>query len=52
MDTFTEDNKLVNITKSVHNNKETIPSLIAMHALSGCDSVLMMFGIGKALKSS
>ena len=48
MDTFTEDNKLININKSVHNNKETIPSLIAMHALSGCDSVPMMFGIGKA----
>ena len=48
MDTFTEDNKLININKSVHNNKETIPSLIAMHALSGCDLVPMMFGIGKA----
>ena len=48
MDTFTEDNKLININKSVHNNKEIIPSLIAMHALSGCDSVPMMFGIGKA----
>ena len=48
MDTFTEDNKLINVNKSVHNNKETIPSLIVMHALSGCDSVPMMFGIGKA----
>ena len=24
------------------------PSLIALHALSGCNSVAMMFGIGKS----
>ena len=37
MDTFTDDNKLININKSVDKNKEAVPSLVAMHALSGCD---------------
>ena len=29
-------------------NRETIPSLVALHALTGCDSEPMMYGIGKA----
>ena len=48
MDTFTDNNKLISINKSVKNNENVIPSLIALHALSGCDTVPMMFGIGKA----
>ena len=28
-------------------HKGTIPSLVAAHSLSGCDTVLKMFGIGK-----
>ena len=43
-----DESKLININKSVEYNRETIPSLVALHALTGCDSVLMMFGIGKA----
>ena len=48
METFIDNSKLINISKSVEYNKEIVPSLVALHALTGCDSVPMMFGIGKA----
>ena len=53
MDAFTDDNKLININKLVAANKNVIPSLIALHALSSCDSVPTMSGIIKpqALKT-
>ena len=46
---FTDDKKLISINKSVglsHHN--VIPSLIALHALSGYKYVPMMFGTGKS----
>ena len=53
MDTFVENSKLISINKSSEANKSIVSSLVPLHALSGCDSVPMMFGIGKskALKS-
>ena len=48
METFIDNSKLININKSVECNKDIVPSLVALHALTGCDSVPMMFGIGKA----
>ena len=48
MDTFTDDNKLISINKSVAANENMIPSLIALHALSGYDSAPMIFGKGKS----
>lgn len=48
MDPFSNENKIVSINKSVHSNKKVVPYLIALHALSGCDTVPMLFGIGKA----
>ena len=48
METFIDNSKLININKSVEYNKDIVPSLVALHALTGCDSVPMMFGIGKA----
>ena len=48
METFIDNSKLTKINKSVEYNKEIVPSLVAFHALTGCDSVPMMFGIGKA----
>ena len=49
MDTFSNDrDKLISINKTVEAQKGVIPSLIGLHALSGCDTVPMMFGIGKS----
>jgi len=49
MDTFSNDrDKLIGINKTVETHKGVIPSLIGLHALSGCDTVPMMFGIGKS----
>ena len=41
METFIDESKLISIKKSVEYKRETI-------ALTGCDSVPMMYGIGKA----
>ena len=49
MNVFTDNNKLTSINKSIalsHHN--LTPSLIALHALSGYNSVPMMFAIGKS----
>ena len=40
--------KLISITNIVEAHKLEMKSLIGLHALSGCDTVPMMFGIGKA----
>ena len=47
MDNFIEGTKMININKSVERNIDLMPSLIALHALSGCDYIPQMFGIGK-----
>ena len=49
MDTFSDGkDKLISINNTVEAHKLEMKSLIGLHALSGCDTVPMMFGIGKA----
>ena len=49
MDTFSDGkDKLISITNTVEAHKLEMKSLIGLHALCGCDTVAMMFGIGKA----
>ena len=43
----TSSRNMICIRKSVQSNIKIIPSLLAGHALTGCDSVPRMFGIGK-----
>ena len=47
MDPFSGGSKLISIKKSVNAKQHIMPSLVALHAISGCDTVPMMFGIGK-----
>ena len=47
MDPFQIESKLVSIKKSTYARPNIIPSLNALHAISGCDAVPQMFGIGK-----
>ena len=47
LEDFAADQKLIDIRKTIERQKDIVSSLIAAHALSGCDSVPMMFGIGK-----
>ena len=47
MDSFSKDTNMISINKTVENSIELISSLSALLALSGCDSLPMMFGIGK-----
>ena len=47
MEMFTESKTVIDINKSVELHHPIVPSLIAMHALTGCDSVPMLYGIGK-----
>ena len=47
MDPFLGGSKLISIKKSVNAKPHIMPSLVALHAISGCDTVPIMFGIGK-----
>lgn len=47
MDPFSGGSKLISIKKSVNARPQIMSSLVAMHAISGCDTVPTMFGIGK-----
>eukprot|EP00111_Clytia_hemisphaerica_P014977 TCONS_00044090-protein len=48
MDPFTKENKIININNSVKRSGNLTQHLIALHALSGCDTVPMLFNIGKS----
>ena len=48
MSDFTDETTTICIQSSVKKHKAIIPSLLAAHALSGCDTVPSLFGIGKA----
>ena len=48
MKSFNITKKVISINETVNKNLTLIPSLISAHAISGCDSVPMMFGVGKA----
>ena len=47
MEASASNRSMVDINKTAKKNAEIVPSLIATHALSGCDSVPKIFGIGK-----
>ena len=47
MDPFSGGSKLISIKKLVNAKQHIMPSLVALHAISGCDTVPMMFSIGK-----
>ena len=48
LEDFQAGKGIISITETVEKNKSIVPSLTALHAISGCDSVPRMFGIGKA----
>ena len=56
MEPFDSTQSLIEINKTAKKHAEIVPSLIGAHALSGCDSVSKLYGIGKksheALKRS
>ncbi|MEM7297990.1 MAG: hypothetical protein AAF391_06960, partial [Bacteroidota bacterium] len=45
---FHSEKNYISIKKTVEKRNEIIPSIIGLHALTGCDTVPMMFGVGKA----
>ena len=47
METFNTSRFLVDINETAKKHAKTVPSLIGAHALSGCDSVPKLCGIGK-----
>ena len=48
LESFQQDKGVVSIKRTVEKHSSLIPSLTAPHAISGCDSVHKLFGIGKA----
>ena len=53
MEATGSDRTLIDIPATVNKYADLIPNLLAMHCLSGCDTVGQLYGIGKctALKS-
>ena len=47
MDPFSSESKVISIKKSTSSRPAIIPSLVALHAISGCNTVPKMFGVGK-----
>ena len=43
---FSEGKSIISIKDSVKTHNQLIPDLLSVHALTGCDSVSMMYGIG------
>ena len=48
MEDFNPDKTLISIRRTVERNRDLVPSLISLQALTGCDTVPMLYGIGKA----
>ena len=44
---FSEGKSIISINDSVKTHNQLIPDSLSVHALTGCDSVPMMYGIGK-----
>ena len=44
---FSEGKSIISIKDSVKTHNQLIPDSLSVHALTGCDSVSMMYGIGK-----
>ena len=47
MEDFKDTNKIIDIGKTVKKHTDIMPSITAVHAISGCDSVPGLFNIGK-----
>ena len=47
MESFSSNRTLVNINETCKKHAAIVPSLIGAHAISGCDGVSKLFGIGK-----
>ena len=47
LEDFQAGKGIISIKETVEKNKSIVSSLTALHAISGCDSVPRMFGIGK-----
>ena len=47
MQDFNSNTNVISIKKTVEKNKDIIPSLISLHALTGCDTGPQLFGIRK-----
>ena len=47
MESFSDSRALININQTAKKHSDIMPSIIAAHALSGCDSVPKMHRIGK-----
>ena len=47
MENFSPGKSIINIGRTVEQHHQIVPNLIGFHALTGCDSVPMMFGLGK-----
>ena len=48
MDSFTKDEKIISINCTAEKSLDPVPYLITLHAISRCDSVPIMYDIGKA----
>ena len=47
MEGFKEGKSVISIKESVQRNIDINPQILSMHALTGCDSAPMMYGMGK-----
>ena len=47
MEPFLASDKFISIADTVKEHRAIIPSLISLHSISGCDTVPMMYGVGK-----
>ena len=47
MEGFKEGKNVISIKDSVKKHIDIIPQIMSMHAMTGCDSVPMMYGVGK-----
>ena len=48
MDSFNPDKTGISIRQTVERNRDLVPSLIPLHALTDCDTFPKLYGIGKA----
>ena len=46
MDSLTKDEKIISINGTVEKKQDVVSYLFPLHAISGCDSVPIMYGIG------
>ena len=47
MQGFKEGKNVISIKESVKKHIDIIPQIMSLHAMTGCDSVPMMYGVGK-----